>query len=355
MHDDHERNSRADRSWQETPRERIGADEHGRWSGTGALPRVPTLAEVMAAYPGIAARERAKCERPCETTVRNVLTGVRAVLDGLGVDAARCRVTDLSRRRIDAFLAGAAARGLASVSMWSYVFSLRALAARWTRPYYEDLGWRVPPFDLPVRRVRVARYQRPDRRLLLRVREWYASLAARTDVRDWVAATLMLEFAMRNGDIRRLKWGCFRERNGGVFLCYMPHKTLLSSGRTVCWPVHPEIWRQLQQCRPALEAAETETSSARRGRPRKSQENGLVVPHADEVFRRLNRELRARRLFMAAKACYELRKICVDHVYQRFGAEAASSISGDDIRTVTRYYADPSAVSACGVRVVDLL
>ena len=37
------------------------------------------------------------------------------------------------------------------------------------------------------------------------------------------------------------------------------------------------------------------------------------------------------------------------------GAEMASSISGDDIRTVMRYYADPSAVHVENVRVVDLL
>ena len=54
-------------------------------------------------------------------------------------------------------------------------------------------------------------------------------------------------------------------------------------------------------------------------------------------------------------ARYELRKICIDHIYQKFGAEMASSISGDDIRTVMRYYADPSAVNVEGVRVVDLL
>ena len=41
--------------------------------------------------------------------------------------------------------------------------------------------------------------------------------------------------------------------------------------------------------------------------------------------------------------------------YQKFGAEVASSISGDDIRTVMHYYADPSAVNVEGVRVVDLL
>ncbi len=80
-----------------------------------------------------------------------------------------------------------------------------------------------------------------------------------------------------------------------------------------------------------------------------------MVPCARDVYVRLNRELMAGKIFTGHKGCYELRKICVDHVYQKFGAEIASSISGDDIRTVMRYYADPSAVSVEGVRIVDLL
>ena len=60
-------------------------------------------------------------------------------------------------------------------------------------------------------------------------------------------------------------------------------------------------------------------------------------------------------LFTGSKGCYELRKICIDHIYQKYGVEMASSISGDDIRTVMRYYADPSAVHVENVRVVDLL
>ena len=72
------------------------------------------------------------------------------------------------------------------------------------------------------------------------------------------------------------------------------------------------------------------------------------------MFRAINKELRQLG-FSGGKASYELRKICIDHIYQKFGAEMASSISGDDIRTVMRYYADPSAVNVEGVRVVDLL
>ena len=47
----------------------------------------------------------------------------------------------------------------------------------------------------------------------------------------------------------------------------------------------------------------------------------------------MNRELSSLHIFMGSKASYELRKICIDHIYQNLGAEMASSISGDDIRT----------------------
>ena len=87
---------------------------------------------------------------------------------------------------------------------------------------------------------------------------WACGLEKRSDQREWVLATLMLEFAMRNGDAERLRWSDFRVKDGSAVLCYTPHKTRLSS-------------------------------------------------------------------------------------------------SGDDIRTVMRYYADPSAVHVENVRVVDLL
>ena len=68
----------------------------------------------------------------------------------------------------------------------------------------------------------------------------------------------------------------------------------------------------------------------------------------------MNRQLRALG-FKGSKASYELRKICIDHVYQRFGAERATSISGDDIKTISRYYADPSKPNIGNVRILDLL
>lgn len=294
---------------------------------------IPTFRELIAEYKKIAVMERVKSERPSAITVTNAETGVRAVLPEGWMDRP---VFDLTRRRIDEYLVRAISKGNSPVTAWSYVLQLRAITARWTRSYYEDIGWLVPKFDLPVCHRKPPRYVRPERNILLRVRAWYESLEERLDDRDWLVGTLMLEFAMRNSDIARLKWNNFRQRDTGVQLCYTPHKTELSSGRVVCWPVHPDLWRKIS-------------------RVRRKPDQDLVVPAAFEVFRRLNAELRACKIFRGCKALYELRKICIDHIYQRFGSEMASSISGDDIHTVTRYYADPSAANVRGVRIIDLI
>ena len=309
--------------------------------------RIPTFSELLAAYPLIAEKERIKSERPCPKTVSSVTSGVRRLLAILDPQATARPVTWLTEERIDAFLAEAVRRGFAPVSAWAYAMQLRGLTARWTRPYYRALGIRVPPFTLPLWRRNLKRYARPGRETLLKVKAWYVDLAARADRREWLVATLMLEFGMRNGDVARLKWSDFRTRaaHGGevTMLAYMPHKTALTSGRVVAWPVHPEVWRMMCHIRGTMPShAGTHLE-------------GMVVPGARKVFARLNRDLRARGLFAGSKALYELRKICIDHVYQRFGAEMASSISGDDIRTVTRYYADPGAVNVEDVRIVDLL
>lgn len=74
----------------------------------------------------------------------------------------------------------------------------------------------------------------------------------------------------------------------------------------------------------------------------------------DEIVTLLNRDLRSLG-FRGNKASYELRKMCIDHIYQRYGAEMATSISGDDIKTIIRYYADPAQPNIGAVRVVDLL
>ncbi len=313
------------------------------------MKHVPTFGELFAAYSESAARERIKNQRPSSSTVGNVISGVRRMLEILQPSDGRlplCEqpITELTRQRIETFLVTAGTVGINPTSAQTYLAHMRALTARWTRPYYEDRGWHVPPFPIPVCRRPGIRYIRPERTVLLQVRDWYNTLRLRTDKRDWLVATLMLEFAMRNSDIKRLHWSDFRPKDDHMVLCYTPHKTELSSGRIVAWPVHPILWNELCQIRAQMPDV-TGTHF-----------QGLVVPAARLVFTRLNAEIRANHFFTRThKGLYELRKICIDHVYQRFGAEMASAISGDDIRTVTRYYADPAAVATVGLRIVDLL
>ena len=310
---------------------------------------IPTFRELFAAYSDAAARERIKNQRPSTSTVGNVISGVRRMLEILQSPDANTPfedqpITTLTRQRLETFLVKAGHAGLNATSAQTYLAHVRALSARWTHPYYEDLGWQVPPFPIPLCRRPGIRYIRPERAVLQQVRDWYDTLRLRTDKRDWLVATLMLEFALRNSDIKRLQWSDFRSKDDHWVLCYTPHKTELSSGRIVAWPVHPTLWKEL--C--AVRAQMPDVNG--------THFQGLVVPAARRVFTRLNAEIRARHFFTRThKGLYELRKICIDHVYQRFGAEMASAISGDDIRTVTRYYADPSAVDAIGLRIVDLL
>ena len=296
---------------------------------------VPTIEQVMKCYRVIAQIERMKTGRPGSGTVMNVLRGTVSVCGAAGVDVAS-GVDVLTRQRIDAALATFTGRGLTRLSAWSYVSQLRGLFAKWCAPYYRDAGWDIPSLDVPSFRAVAPRYVRPSAEMLARGKAWYA----RQTGEHWFAATMMLEFAMRNGDVLRLKDENFVTRDDDPvseripsrhYLSYTPHKTELSSGRRVYWPIHDDIWERFDAY---------------------GGLSGLDV--TDETFAEINHELRILG-FHGTKAAYELRKICIDHVYQRFGAEMAVSISGDDIKTITRYYADPSQPNIGALRIVDLL
>ena len=311
---------------------------------------VPTINMVMDAYRKCAAVERMRMERPCERTVESAVGGTRRLCEigGISLDEP---ITVLNGRHLEQILDAARSSSLKPISVWSYLYSLRKLFAKWTRRYYADKKWTLPQIEIPSFQRQAPRYVRPDSSVLAKVKEWYRGLEKRQDPREWVLVTLMLEFAMRNGDVERLRWSDIRLRDGRAVLCYTPHKTRLSSGRTVAWPVHPDIWERLR----AYHGDGIPRAKRKGWAKNESRDAQLVVPCARDVYVRVNRELRASKIFTGPKGCYELRKICIDHIYQKYGAEMASSISGDDIRTVMRYYADPSAVNIDGVRVVDLL
>lgn len=288
---------------------------------------IPTIEQVIKCYRAIAPIERMKTGRPGAETVANAVRGARNVCNACGVPL-NSSVSALTRQKLDFALGTFMRRGVSRLSAWSYLCQLRAVFAQWCIPYYKDAGWMIPPLEIPSFRVQPPRYVRPSPELLSRVKAWYGQLEGER----WFAATMMLEFAMRNGDVLRLRASNFVTRpEGGHFLSYTPHKTELSSGRRVYWPVHDLIWTRLEDL---------------------GGLQGLDV--TDETFDELNRSLRTLG-FNGSKASYELRKICIDHVYQKFGAEMAVSISGDDIKTITRYYADPAQPNIGAVRIVDLL
>ena len=109
-----------------------------------------------------------------------------------------------------------------------------------------------------------------------------------------------------------------------------------------------------------LDFKEGEAYRSRRGgigwwRIKGEEEGKKLIPFGHMTYQRINKELR--KIFPEAqKASYELRKICIDHIYQSRGPAMASAISGDDLKTVTYYYADPSqAIEQDGVDIAELL
>jgi hypothetical protein len=287
---------------------------------------IPTIEQVMKCYQSIAQTERMKTGRPGEETVANALRGTVNVCRSAHIELTS-PVTSLTRKKIDIALASFVERGLTRISAWSYVWQLKSVFARWCMPYYKDAGWEIPPLDIPSFRAKAPHYIRPSVEMLSRVKAWYKKQTGE----HWFAATMMLEFAMRNSDVLRLKDTNFIEKDSGHYLSYTPHKTELSSGRRVYWPIHEDIWERFMEYG-GLE--------------------GLDV--TDETFSDINYDLRALG-FRGTKGAYELRKICIDHVYQKFGAEMAVSISGDEIRTISKYYADPAQPNLGTMRILDLI
>lgn len=292
----------------------------------------PTLNELIGVYLEAAAIERLKNGKPGELTVRNTLAGIKHYRDWLAHNPELAPPADdelsiFAAKPLRKYLASMVTGGIRPISALSFVNQLRQLFAKWVLAYYEDQGWTIPAFPYFRSDIKAPRYRRPAPELIARVKDWYHSMNC--DM-TWYAATMMLEFAVRNGDVRRLVRGNFVEVNGRSFLNYTPNKTARSSGRMVRWPIHPTIWQALAKLQP--------------------WNRRVTSAH----FTRLNNAMRELG-FVGTKGAYELRKICIDHVYQKFGAEMAVSISGDDIKTITRYYADPAQPNIGDLRVSELL
>lgn len=343
--------------------------EAANWAASGmnkafmekrqGLPEM-TFEKLLEEYKKAAELERIKSGKPTRETVRTACVGVGRIVGEAGLKMSD-RCSKMTADMIDVTIAMMVKKGLKKITAWSYALGLQMATARWTRAYYRRAGYEPTVIELPTKRnMRPPRYERPTKEQLEEVGKWYEGLWKEEDKRKWLAATMMLQFAMRNGDVQRATRGMFEKRlvktRSGetverMIISYKPHKTSSSSGRTVAWPIAQSIWERIRQAE-----KEIEMKFADNGRWKGYEdEKKKLVPFAGALFARMNEELR--KIFKdRSKACYELRKICVDHVYQTLGPGKASAISGDDLKTVSYYYADPSqALDEEGLDIAELL
>lgn len=327
--------------------------------------REMTFADLIEQYPKAAALERIKNGRPSEATVHHVCLDAERFMKLAGLKMSD-KCSKLTTDIFDITIATAIKDGKSKATAWTYAVGVQSLAAKWTAPYYKRERFEPPKFELPSKiNIRSSRYARPTAEQLAAVKQWYEKIWDDPDKRKWLAATMMLQFAMRNGDIARAKKDLFKSRvvktaDGTCverkILCYTPHKTAQSSARSVAWPIAQCIWEKIEE---AVKSIEDAANSSGNGWWDKCTEDdcGKLIPLSKKVFHKMNMDLRnIFPLSDTSKASYELRKICVDHVYQNMGLEKASAISGDDPKTVMYYYADPSqAIVEDGLDVTELI
>ena len=311
-------------------------------AGTGSEEkRVPTCRQLANMYEVAATQERVKNGgSPQERTVQNALKHFRYAVEGcsVGWDSP---YTDLTPDVLEDYFVKLIGQGKERVSAWTYVSGVQSITATWALRYYEREGYQVEKIKIPtIKNHKPGRYQRPKDETREAVKEWYAKLWELEDKRYWLAATMMLQFAMRNGDVVAAEGTCFVNRKGTMYLTYTPHKTASSSGRNVVWPIHADVWARIEEARRAIDS-----------------KDGKLVPAGAWTFARLNRMLREAvpEFKQIEKATYELRKLRIDAEYKRFGAERASALSGDDIRTLSYYYADVADMAPEAVRAEDLI
>ena len=303
--------------------------------------KIPTCRQLKELYEVAAAQEQLKNGgTPQERTISNALKHFRYAVEGCGIEWDR-PYTDLRPDVLEEYFVRLIGQGKERVSAWTYVSGVQSITASWALRYYEREGYFVEKIKIPtIKNHKPGRYQRPTDETREAVKKWYATLWDMDDKRFWLAATMMMQFAMRNGDVVAADGSCFVNRKGTTYLTYTPNKTSSSSGRNVVWPIHPDVWKRIEEARKQI-----------------ASEDGKLVPAGAWTFTRLNRLLREAvpEFKTIEKATYELRKLRIDAEYRKFGAERASALSGDDIRTLSYYYADVADMAPEAVKAEDLI
>ena len=298
--------------------------------------KIPSFAKLLELYENAAAAERLKSGSPEQRTIDTAIQYFKYLVEGCGFKLSE-PCTRLKLPDIDAYMVKTIRRGATPTTAYAYASSCKSVTARWSLAYYEREGYEIQPYKMPIiKNRRPPRYERPSQETLDAVEAWYRSLwrengMSARNCRMWFFATMMLRFAVRNGDVGRLTPRDFVERDGTVRLCYTPHKTANRSQARVCWPLSAEMVRRIKKVAKILDV----------------EDDVVFINSPRSVAILVNDELRKiPELAEREKASYELRKMCVDKVFHEFGVEMAAAISGDDIRTLTYFYTDTAHVDA---------
>jgi integrase len=302
----------------------------------------PTLGQLIEVYRKAAEAEYAANSKPRPATVDINVGSIKLIAKGCGVDLddrIDKLTPDLIQNYIDTRCDGSER---SRRSAWSALAHAKSLFSKWALVRYEGLKIRIPDccnkWPEQPKTGLILEYERPAKDLREKTIKWYNGLEEKNPTM-WAAVTLMVQFAMRPVDAAELRWDAFQRDGECWVLKYIPSKT---KGRTlrprpVLWPVTDDLYNRL----------------------RKAGGEEYIVNHPLPYLRYayyirfINAEMRKlgwhREKYR--KACYELRKLCVDAIYHNLGAEKASQISGDNIQTVIKYYADRNR---CGFEGVDV-
>jgi len=312
-------------AWKTSKEEEIGVvGKYGR--------REPTIGQMIDAWEKFATKRSVdpRYMRPTESSIRLVLLCFRYCYEQAGLSRDDNYTKLVNEKTLREVFDGFVEKGLAGITAWNYVTSIGSITAKWTEPYWENLGYIVRRCRMPDAGLAKdpPRYRRPSQDLLDKQDLFYASLQDLDDKQPFLVATMALQFAMRPVDIGRLTADNFvRGQDGCMYLSYTPQKTMHSSKRIVTWKIPESVWGAIREyAGERLDAGETMISSIRY----------VVANKINPAMRKFCG------MEDSTMALYEYRKRCIDYVYHHYGINAAVAISGDSAQTIEYHYFDPT-------------
>jgi integrase len=305
-----------------------------------------TIAQFIEEYKRAAKSQYASHGSPRPATVEINAGALLIVIKAAGLTEVD-RIDRVDRntvqKYVDARCSGGSDR--ARISAWSTIAHARSCFAHWAIDKYTQDGLKVlgaSNWPIPPKNKLLLSYERPPAALRDATMDWYNKLET-SNPKLWAAATLMVQLAMRPVDASRITWENFSFIQGRWILRYVPSKT---EGRTerprpVIWPLHGDLYERLKAAGSAPFVVKGEN----------------IYQRYNTYVREINKELRSIGWDRSRwnKACYELRKLCVDAVFNSMGSERASQISGDNISTVIKYYADPNKAGFDGMDLTKII